>query len=125
MNVTKKHILRKKNSIFPNKNVRKVALVYIFLCLFNVWLNRIQLEFCIHSYCSICCSFTSRHLWKTILHACKRMRVISKCPHITVKIPQEGPGDLRGSPHHTWRSTMLDHALPHIRANDTARCTPK
>lgn len=44
------YILRKKNSIFQNKKVRKVALVYIFLRLLNVWLNRIQLEFCNHFY---------------------------------------------------------------------------
>lgn len=39
--LTTKTFLRKKNSIFQNKKVRKVALVYIFLRLFNVWLNRI------------------------------------------------------------------------------------
>lgn len=41
---------KKKNSIFQNKKVRKMALVYIFLRIFNVWLNRIQLEFCNHFY---------------------------------------------------------------------------
>ena len=63
----------KNTYVFQNKTVRRVALFCSFENLFNVWLNRRQLDSHI-CFCFGLLYFMSGILWKIPLHPHKRMK---------------------------------------------------